>query len=450
MNTNKCFALAIGCISVMAIGVLDSCKSDENSVASEPVYHSSFGLYVLEDDTVAYRYGDASSSFTSVERQINSALDNYAAGMLSDYSSNDNGNTLVSPVSATMLYAMMSNFVEEGTANSFLQNLGLDGYDKDDINSFCRKLNYQNVLNRNSVSEDSKFAMASNMWVQKETTIYKSFLSVAQSYGTQVQGVDFKNASGLASINRAILNQTNNKVEGIERSSWNDVTSIVTTSMDFKKQWKEELEADSYDSDFTNADGSVATCTMLSTICTLNYGSFGEFELVELPYADGDFSLYVVYPAESGFLNRSIEYLKKNGLEACIGKMGDMVVDLRIPKFKYEGVTQLNNAKAGKVSSIANMYASKLSKASPGGFRLNDVYQTYSIELNEKGTSVVVRTSTDPNPEHDPYIPGATPGEPDILPDLVSLQIEHPFAIFIRDNRLKFTAYACCIKTLDE
>lgn len=432
-------------VMTMAVFMLGSCAADDTI---ESTYLSDYRLYVIGDDSLDYNTNNVSAPFNSVEKTINAALDNYAVDMLADYNQISTKNTLVSPVNATVLYSMMSNFVEEGTTNSFLQNLGLEGYDMSNVNSFCRKLNYQNKINGVEDEKNSKFAMSTNIWIQEKSTVYKSFLSMAKSYDTQVKGVDFQNTSDLASINKSIKDQASNTIGDIERSSWNGVSSIVTSTMDFKKQWKIPMTS-SPDGNFINADGSLSHPTMLMTNSMLKFKSFSDFNMVELPYNDNHFSVYIVYPKEANFMMRSLDYIQKTGLEKCIALMDSAYIDLQIPSFKYEGITELNPQNSNQVSSISKMYNSNLTKVSPNGFKINNVYQSYSIELTKAGTSVSVNSTGVVVPHTGTgtgsgLIPGGNSSGTQVV--RADFHVSHPFAVFIRDNHLKFTAYACCIK----
>lgn len=81
---------------------------------------------------------------------INSALENYSVTMLIDYSKNTKKNTLLSPMSATLLYSMISNLMDDTSGSQLQKQFGHAKFKSDDVNSYCRKLNYCTKQSENS------------------------------------------------------------------------------------------------------------------------------------------------------------------------------------------------------------------------------------------------------------------------------------------------------------
>ena len=128
--------------------------------------------------------------------------------------------------------------------------------------------------------------------------------------------------------------------------------------------------------------------------------------------------------------------------------MSETKISLIIPAFKLNGFTELNSQNASYETG-KQFYKAKLTKASPNGFNIGNTYQAYRIELNKQGISIEVQssgtgTSTGMGTGHT----GASPGT--ITPATTpTCHIDRPFVIFIRNNILKTTVYACCIKDLN-
>ena len=183
-------------VIIAIAGVLCSCSTDNDNV--ESVYNPKKNLFVISDEKDSYDVVDPSQPFNTTEKRLGETLDNYAVNMLVTYCKGNKDNTLLSPISAAILYSLMSNFTTDGTPNQFKKHLGIDGFNNSDINSYCQKLNYQNKLVENN--SDSKFMIATDMWVRQDNPVYQSFLTMTEAYDVDVEGVDFEGVSDVSKI----------------------------------------------------------------------------------------------------------------------------------------------------------------------------------------------------------------------------------------------------------
>lgn len=436
-------------ILCFACCVLNACSGGEEGM--EGTLSSVYNLYIIDNDTISYSAEEIAEPFNNTEEMINSALEDYSVTMLIDYSKNNKKNTLLSPMSATLLYSMISNLTDDTSGSQFQKQLGLDKFKSDDVNSYCRKLNYRTKQSEKTNKEFSKFSMSNNCWIQKDEAVYKSFVSMTKSFGIGVKGVDFKSQSGLTAIDESLKGSSSSKSYSTDMTQLNDVTSVVTSSMDLEKKWKHNVTQINNQT-FTNADGTVSACSTIGGTLTVKYGKYESFDMAGLPYSDEDFSLYVVYPHSTDSFDQSLAYIQDIGIEKCIDDLEQTKVSISIPTFKFEGVTELNSASVSSESAGKQFYQAKLTKASPKGFNIGNTYQAYRIELNSQGTSVEVKSSgavITTNEQITIIGTGTTPGGGGgiILPQM---HIVRPFVILIRNNVLKTVVYACSIKDLSE
>lgn len=433
-------------ILCFACCVLNACSSGEESI--EGTLSSVFNLYIIDNDTISYSAEEIAEPFNNTEEMINSALEDYSITMLIDYSKNNKQNTLLSPMSATLLYSMISNLTDDASGSQFQKQLGLDKFKSDDMNSYCRKINYRTKQSEKTNKEFSKFSMYNNCWIQKDEAVYKSFVSMTKSFGIEVKGVDFKSQSGLTAIDESLKGTSSSKSYGTDMTPLNNVTSVVTSSMDLEKKWKHKV-TQTNNQTFTNADGTVSTCSTIGGTLTVKYGKYESFDMAEIPYSDEDFSLYVIYPHTADSFDQSLTYIQDIGIEKCIDDLEETEMSIRIPTFKFEGVTELNSVSVSSDSAGKQFYQAKLTKASPNGFNIGNTYQAYRIELNSQGTSVEVKSSGAVITTNEKITTGtgATPGGGVLLPQM---HIVRPFVILIRNNVLKTVVYACSIKDLSE
>lgn len=432
----------IGSVLFMLISGL-SCISCSKDSDSEPkgTYDSNYGLYVIDDGQDIYEKGDSYSAFNDTEEMIGKALNDYAVRMLIDYG-NDNDNALLSPISASVLYSMMANFTDDNASNSFQEGMGISNYSMRDINSYCRKLMYR----ENTSGEN--LTIQNNIWINNNSSVYNSFLSMAKMYKAKVKGIEFGSTAGNTAMNNSIGNKMKN-VDISKKSSWDGVNMAVTSSMYLEKKWKKKMTVSSTKYEFVNIDGSIYEGKMLISTQYARYANYHNFDILEIPYEGADYCLYIVYPHESGLLKQSLQELNTVGFVTCINTMKEEKVDIRIPKFKCEGLIDLNPSGKAAKTEIKNLFQTKLPKVSPSGFSLSDVYQACSMELNQEGMSVSVESSGI-EVDISEFI-GTTPGSGSSseTPKSKEFLINHPFAIFFRSSKLGVIVYGSCIKNIN-
>ena len=435
-------------VLTMACFILNACSNDEET-SKDSSLSLEYNLNVVDNDTIAYDVRKVAEPFNGVEEKINSALEDYAVTMLVDNCINTNKNTVLSPMSATLLYSMISNLSDNSTDYDCKKQLGIEKFDDEDVNSYCRKLNYQTKQFEKTTADGSKVSMSSNCWIQEKENVYKSFISMSKSYGINVKGLDFKKQSGVDAIETSLNGLAFSNSNETEKTPLGNVTSVVTMSADVKKKWKNKLYYDSSDSVFYNADGTRSICRKIWDCAKVKYTNQSTFDMFELPYTDDSFSLYIVYPHSNNLLATSLKYIQDNGLEKCIGEMKETEISFHIPAFELKGVTELNSSNSSSASGERKFYQAKLTKASSKGFNIGNTYQAYSIRLDENGTSFIVESHASGITPISVGQIGASPGIIHVV-SVPHVHIDHPFFIFIRNNKINTTIYACCIKSLRE
>lgn len=415
-----------------------SCNKESDSLP-QVTFDSDYGLYVIDDGQEVSDIEDTNSAFNDKEKMIGRALNDYAVKMLIDYEE-DKGNTLLSPISMSVLYSMLANFTGETSNNTFQEGLGIGNYSMSDINSYCRKL-----VRNGGTSDGGSLAIHNDVWINNKSSVYNSFLSMAKKYKVQVKGIEFGSTSGNAAMNNSIGDKVKDAdISG--KTSWEGVNMAVTSSMYIEKKWKDNFSLTRKEYDFANADGSKYTNQMLESTRYARYASFKYFDMLEIPYEGDDYCLYVVYPHDEDMLDESLMELGNIGFVKCVDSMKEEYVRIRIPRFSNESLVSLNPQAGMANNSASSMFQTKLPKVSPANFSLNDVYQACKMEINQEGMSVKVEASGLVTVTAQGATSGGTSGP------RVShyFEIEHPFAIFIRSNRLGVIPYASCIKSLKD
>ena len=491
------------CCSKDEVEPIQTSSSEGEIVAYDSVYNASYNLYVIDNDTTAYNLQDYDSPLTSVEKMVCKSLNEYAVKLLEDYSGTSSENTILSPFSASMLYSLMANFTDEkNTDNAFKESMGIASVNNKVINSFFRKyLNKKYQPSKSDVNKE-QLSFDSHLWMNKKSAVYKSFLSTTDYYGFGVKGVDLEQESSIDAINNFVNAKIGSKDALINKSSIEKSKPLVTSSMTFKGEWKEKFYVDSAKTNlFENLNGSKTLCKILRSTRKGRYSSFNTYDMIEIPYKGGSYSMFIVLPHTADGLSESLMELNKQGVVRCMDWVSDTtrtyhgeyliprdtitnygtytvvdtlitdtIFDIRIPKFKLCALTGLNPKNMAGNSAAKLMYQANLPKVSPNGYSLSNVFQSCSFEINEQSTSassdgsITIKATLDDKSttiherifvsigdsigeEHPPVkIPKGRKIKDTVV---VPFHVAHPFAVFIRENEIGTIPFACSIKTLN-
>lgn len=472
--------------------VMTDPSTDQDNIAQyDSTYNASYNLYVVSDDTTVYNYQKYYAPLSSEEKAIGSALNEYAVKMLADYSRADD-NTILSPVSATMLYSLMANFTDDKKGgNAFKESMGIGQAQNEDVNSFFRKYINKKSESAKKNAENKGISFASNLWMDKKSAVYNSFLSTSKFYGFGVKGMDIQNNSSIDEINQVVNGQMGTSGVIIKQSALQSSKPLVTSSMSFKGEWDEKFKLDSAQTNiFNNANGTKIVCKQLCTTRKGKYADFADFEMIEIPYKGNEYSMYIVLPHSEDGLGKSLAALNNKGIINCMNYVSDTtrtfhgeyliqrdtttaygtfnvvdtlitdtLIDIRVPKFKLQASTGLNPQSSGANSAAKIMYQTNLPKVSPNGYKLSNVFQVCNFEVNEESTSassggtIIVVTEGTINhnysiiPSHD--VATAPKGRKIKDTVIVPFHIIRPFAVFIRENEIGTIPFACSIKTIN-
>lgn len=511
------YACVVFLVATMAIGCNENnvdlaenvISSDTNpAITYDSAYNAKYNLYVVSDDTTAYNINDYNSPLNYSEKRVRNSWNEYASKMLAEYSDAEQENKLVSPMSATMLYSLMANFVDEKMQrNVFKEHIDVEQIETESINSFCRKyLNQKAIEKKKSSNEGIEYN--SDLWMDQSSAVYESFLSKSKFYDFGVKGIEMRKGNAVDAINDYISTQMgNDKSSSINKEEIELAKPLVTSSMIFKGEWKDRFNVDTSETNmFANADGSKTVCKMIYKVRGKGWSRFENFDMVEIPYKDTNYSMYVLLPHEESNMSKSLNELNKKSLVNCMDVvsdslrsfhgeyfsqrdtttsygtytvvdtlLSDTVFSIRIPKFKIRSTTALNPTNGRGTASAKLLYQTNLPKVSPNGFKLSNVFQSCYLEVNEKGTtatstdSVKVVTEIDlKNTTHTGSSPGfiytgsgSQGGGATIKPTVpkgkkiyetitVPFHTIRPFAVFIREKGVGSIPFACSVKTLKQ
>lgn len=288
-------------------------------------------------------------------------------------------NVLTSPYSAGVLLSMLAEGAEGQTRAEFDQVLGGSLYKAEDLGS------------NDTLTVDS----ANSIWVSDNFSVRNRYVSLLEKdFDAFITTQNFADPATVRAINNWCAEHTSDKIlEIIDEISPSDVM-ILVNALYFNAPWYDEFDPEhTEDAVFHGKSGDV-TVPMMFRRGQYNYIGYQGCKLIEIPYAAGDYSMYILLPPPGMSPDDVIPHISEYALNSAIKLMAPKEVVLRLPKFTLETEMLLNEPlqKMG-LESAFSAAANFKGISAMGPLSLSVVKQKCYIDVSERGTEAAAVTS---------------------------------------------------------
>lgn len=328
-------------------------------------------------------------------------------------------NTMISPMSVSLALAMVYNGTEGNTKAQMEQMLHKAGMTPDDINQ-----SYKDLVAA-LISHDPKVELSiSNAIFYRNTFPVKdAFKTTNQNYyNAEVSGLDFaKTVETLNTVNDWVNTNTKGKIDKIiEQVKAEDIMYLLN-AIYFNGEWKYRFDTkETADRSFTKEDATVVQVPTMKIEEPFNYFNHSDFQLLEMPYGSGKYSMLIFLPASGKNTGDVISMMSSENVNDWISKLSEQKKEVFLPKFEFKfdnslvdeltalGMTDaFNDADLSGISDAAKLVISEV------------MHKTY-IKVDERGTEAAAVT-------------GITI-ELTSMPVDNSFRVDHPFVFAIREK----------------
>jgi len=337
------------------------------------------------------------------------------------------GNLFFSPLSLSSALAATRAGARGETASQMARTLHLSA-DMDQTNQgFLRLLGR---LNGPQHDKRLHIEIANSLWSQKNFTLHPEYVEMAKNfYGAAANTVDYVNAPAAAAdrINAWVAEKTRGRIPRLLEAPDTNTRLILINTIYFKGLWSFPFDRAATKDDIFHAPDKPVRIPFMMRTDSFNYQETQDFQMLELPYADGKFSLFVLLPAATpGALENLEEKLSPQLLTQWIKALTRHKVQVVFPKFKLSwGPATLNEA----LVSLGMRDAFSQDSADFSGMSaqalnpdtrlfLSDVLHQATLEVDEQGTTATAATG----------VLVATKSLPLVF------RADRPFLFFIREN----------------
>lgn len=378
MSKNSLAAVIVALLIISASIIYLTVKENESDVIIDE----------LESDKTPVFAGNISG--------FRDAINVFSFDLFKKLYSSSNGNVFYSPYSVFTALAMTYEGSNSDTAVEMRDVLNIE-QGNESFHNYMKNLYI--LLNKNA---EYDISTANALWIKKNLNLLNDYLSVIENYyGGVANETDFSNPELAAEkINHWVENNTNGLIKDLIQSSHIDplyTALILTNAIYFKGVWKIQFDpVNTTDRSFeidSDVFIDVETMSLVNTKDYFNYTETEDLQLLELPYSGDDLSMIILLPKEKE-LSEIIDTFDADQFKQLIESMNEEMVDIYLPRFKYETSYGLNEplielGMANAFSSYADF--SKITGARD--LQISNVLHKAYIDVNEEGTEAAAATA---------------------------------------------------------
>jgi serpin B len=334
---------------------------------------------------------------------------------------NEPTNAMISPLSVSLALAMVYNGTEGNAKTQIEQMLHKANLSPEDINQ-----SYKDLVAA-LISHDPKveLSISNAIFYRNSFTIKDNFITTNQNYyQAEVSGLDFtKTDETLNTVNNWVNTKTKGKIDKIiEKVKPEDVMYLLN-AIYFNGQWTYSFDTQkTVDLNFTKEDKTVIQVPTMTIKKPFNYYNNSNFDLLEIPYGTGKYSMLIFLPKSDKKTDDIISLMTSENVNNWIPQMTEQNKEVFLPKFEFKFDDSLKDA----LAALGMTDAFDAAKANLSGISDDDklvvsevIHKTY-IKVDERGTEAAAVT-------------GITIGATAIGPDN-SFRADHPFVFAIREK----------------
>ncbi|HRW63953.1 MAG TPA: serpin family protein, partial [Bacteroidales bacterium] len=277
------------------------------------------------------------------------------------------------------------------TKTAFEEAMFLSGLTTEQINQAKKEL-VGELLN---ADPSVTLSIANSVWYREGFSVNPNFIKVNQDfYDAEVLEAPFDNST-INLINSWVSDNTNGKIDKIIESIEPFAVMFLMNAVYFYGNWKYQFdEANTENSDFNLLGGTKINVPFMNQQSTARIMESVDFDLLEMPYGRGNFSMLIFLPHEDKSIDDIMNQFNIENYNTWLSSLVEMTVDISIPKFKFGYEKVLNDYLKAMGLSVA--FDSENADFS----NINDQMDLFIsfvkhksfIDVNEKGTEAAAVT----------------------------------------------------------
>lgn len=353
-------------------------------------------------------------SMSDATRAVVAPSNDFALDLFRLAAAVNRGNIVISPISISNVLSMVANADSGESRDEILFAVGLPAGQQglDILNEYNRlMLSTLPTLDGKTICN-----IANSVWT--EFPLNRIFAeNMVQYLGAELFRKSPRGENGRQAINKWVSTETSGIIPEFLKNPIDASWALVNASY-FKGIWANPFDREETTGmTFHNLDLSETRTPFMYVNADFSYNSFDDFEIVSLPYGNGNFCMEVILPAEGKFAD-VMGTLTAETLEAARREARSCDIVLRLPKFESGFATDLIPL-FGKLG-INGMFSSLDQLMDSDKVAATYACHAVKIKIDEEGTEAASAT----------MVGGVTAN----LTDTVVMTVDRPFIYLIRET----------------
>ncbi len=314
------------------------------------------------------------------------------AGVMNEVACGEN--VMISPLSVALALGMTLNGAATTTRDAMEEALRLQGFTPEEINQ-----GYKTIIDQ-LLDLDPKVVMeiANSIWHRDDFSVLDDFINTnTEHFYAEIRPLHFDAPDAKDIINQWVSDKTHEKIREIIDYIPAEAVMYLINAIYFKGTWTYEFDPENTGmKPFYPEDGPSFDALAMRQEASLNYYHNDLFQLVELPYGAGSFSMLVFLPDAGKSCDDILAELDNDNWNSWTGELSATNVLVQLPKFKFETFKMLNSYLSGMGMEIAFTGAADFTAINPAGnlFISRVLHKTF-IDVNEEGTEAAAVTAVE-------------------------------------------------------
>jgi len=335
----------------------------------------------------------------------------------------ENNNVFISPTSALLALFMAYNGAEGETKEEMAEALEVSGISVEHLNQASASL----VDKLEKDSESIQLSIANSLWINEKFHFKEKYAQDATSFfQAELSEIDIKDNASVDKINEWVRQSTNDKIDEIVKAPLDrNMVALLINALYFKGKWKYKFdEANTEELPFKAID-SEKNIPFMVLEEELEYMENDKFQAVKLPYGNGEMSMNIFLPNGDFNLEYVMNELTTDNYEAWRTEFIETKGTVKLPKFKIEYETVLNQALKQLGMELAfdekeANFSNMIKEDDP--LWIHEVKQKTYIDVNEEGTEAAAVTSIEMRTESA------------VIEDTFYMEVNRPFFFTITEE----------------
>lgn len=344
-------------------------------------------------------------------------------------------NVFVSPLSVFLALAMAESGAGGATKAAMRRALRLpadasDAEVRDAASAILKKMRPRG---------EAELSIANALWVAENSGITPEFIAgCEEAFDAAIRTLDLSQPSAAGDINKWVAEKTKGKIPQIVTpGDIREAPAVITNAVYFRAKFVNKFRKElTRPEPFFLANGlQKQVPMMLRDGISRAYFSGSRFEAAALPYRDSNMVLYVVLPKKGTTPEEALanDLAANDALTSPKDLAEEPLLNLRIPRFTLDFESPLRTSLAQMGMGIAFEYpGADFTPMGSKEFMIGEVVHKTRLEVDEEGTVAAAATAL--------TVTGCV--IPRREPKVVTLVVDRPFAIVLRDVVARTTIFS--------